>query len=71
MIVQSGYGPGEQAYSPPPPPPVIYKESAGPPTQTQQYETPLYLVAFNDGMIRAVLAYWVDGATLHYVSMDH
>ena len=25
----------------------------------------------NDGTIRAVLAYWVDGATVHYVTMDH
>ncbi len=24
-----------------------------------------------DGTIRAVLAYWVDGTTVHYVTMDH
>ncbi len=37
----------------------------------KKYEEPLYLLAMNDGTIRAVLAYWVDGATVHYVTMDH
>jgi hypothetical protein len=31
----------------------------------------VYLIAFQDHMIRAVAAYWVSGATLHYVSLDH
>lgn len=69
------YGPpAGQAYAPPPPPPApAIREYTGPATQAQaqQYQAPLYLIAFSDGMIRAVLAYWVDGATLHYVSMDH
>ena len=26
-----------------------------------KYEEPVYLIAFNGGDIRAVLAYWVDG----------
>jgi hypothetical protein len=43
-----------------------------PPVAVQRkYDTPLYLIAFNDGVIRAVLAYWADGASLHYVTMEH
>lgn len=57
---------------PPPPPAPVVREYTGPPTpQAQSNEPPLYLLAFQDGVIRAVLAYWVDGATLHYVSMEH
>jgi hypothetical protein len=44
---------------------------APPATVQRKYEEPLYLVAFNDGVIRAVLAYWVDGASLHYVTLEH
>lgn len=39
--------------------------------QGQKYEEPLYLVAMKDGTIRAVLAYWVDGSAVKYVTMDH
>ena len=56
------------AYAPPPDPSV---RQYPPAAQEQKYETPLFLLAFKDGSIKAVLAYWVDGATLHYVSMDH
>jgi hypothetical protein len=56
------------AYAPPPEPAV---RQYPPAAQEQKYETPLFLLAFKDGNIKAVLAYWVDGATLHYVSMDH
>ena len=31
----------------------------------------LYLIAFQNQQIRAAVAYWVDGATLHYVTLDH
>ena len=31
---------------------------------------PLYLIAFTDGVIRAAIAYWVDGSTLHYVTRE-
>jgi hypothetical protein len=62
-----------------PPPPVIVQAppapavwNAGPDDQaSQKYQDPLYLLAMNDGTIHAVLAYWVDGATVHYVTMDH
>jgi hypothetical protein len=60
--------------APPPayaPPPGLAVRQYPPTAQQQKYETPLFLVAFKDGSIKAVLAYWVDGATLHYVSMDH
>ena len=30
--------------------------------------SPLYLIAFRDQSIRAAVAYWVDGRTLHYVT---
>jgi hypothetical protein len=56
-------------YAPPPPEPVVRQYSSA--AQEQKYETPLFLLAFKDGSIKAVLAYWVDGTTLHYVSMDH
>lgn len=67
VIINQGYAP------PPPAAPVIreYTAPAPPPSQAQSNEPPLYLLAFQDGVIRAVLAYWVDGATLHYVSMEH
>jgi hypothetical protein len=32
--------------------------------------SPIYLVAFKDRAIRAVAAYWVDGNTLHYVTLE-
>jgi hypothetical protein len=40
-----------------------------PPQSSSQ--APLYLIAFTNHDIRAAVAYWVDGATLHYVSSDH
>ena len=32
---------------------------------------PVYLIAFRDHTIRAAVAYWVDGNTLHYVTLEH
>jgi hypothetical protein len=40
-------------------------------TEERRDESSLYLIAFKDHTIRAVLAYWADGGTLHYVTMDH
>jgi hypothetical protein len=31
----------------------------------------LYLIAFKDSVIYAAEAYWVDGSTLHYVTLRH
>jgi len=33
--------------------------------------SPTYLIAFSDHVIRAAAAYWVDGKTLHYVTLQH
>jgi len=33
--------------------------------------SPIYLVAFKDHSIAAAAAYWVDGRTLHYVTLQH
>jgi hypothetical protein len=33
--------------------------------------SPLYLFAFADHEIRAAIAYWVNGSTLHYVTLEH
>ena len=33
--------------------------------------SPIYLVAFKDHAISAAAAYWVDGRTLHYVTLQH
>jgi len=74
IISNSPYGyPAAPApeYAPPPEPPAPVVRAYPPAAQEQKYETPLFLIAFKDGAIRAVVAYWVDGATLHYVSMDH
>jgi hypothetical protein len=40
-------------------------------TEERKDESSLYLIAFKDHIIRAVIAYWADGAILHYVTMDH
>ncbi|HLK21704.1 MAG TPA: hypothetical protein VKT81_22300 [Bryobacteraceae bacterium] len=65
-----------QDYPTQPAPPAMVQEytAPGPPAPSanhQKYDTPLYLLAFHGGEIRAVLAYWVDGASLHYVTMEH
>ena len=56
-------------YVQPPAAPSVWE--AGPTTQAQKNEDPLFLLAMKDGTIRAVVAYWVEGATVHYVTMDH
>jgi hypothetical protein len=34
--------------------------------------SPIYLIAFeHDHVIRAAASYWVDGQTLHYVTLQH
>ncbi len=53
----------------PPPAPAVW--NSGPTAQAKKYEDQLFLLAMKDGTIRAVLAYWVDGMTVHYVTMDH
>jgi hypothetical protein len=79
-----GYGSGSASpqvliisnQTPPPPvfvqsPPAPSAWNSGPAGQGAKYEDQLFLLAMKDGTIRAVLAYWVDGITVHYVTMDH
>jgi len=33
--------------------------------------SPIFLIAFQDHAIRAAASYWVDGRTLHYVTLQH
>jgi hypothetical protein len=68
VIINQNLG---SAPAPPPPAPTITEYTAPPPTQVQSSEPPLFLLAFQDNVIRAVLAYWVDGTTLHYVTLEH
>jgi hypothetical protein len=54
--------------------PVIHEYDWG--QQAQQpsgaASSPVYLIAFqNDHAIRAAASYWVDGQTLHYVTLQH
>jgi len=50
----------------------VIQEFAPPPSQTSSTDVPtLYLIAFQDNSIRAALAYWTEGSTLRYVTMDH
>ena len=66
----------------PPAPSAAYTERANPVVgQYDQYgqeikssttgSAPIYLLAFTDHSIRAAAAYWVDGKTLHYVTLEH
>jgi hypothetical protein len=69
VLVISNQTPPQPVIVQPPPPPAAW--NAGPSAQSKKYEDTLFLLAMRDGTIRAVLAYWVDGATVHYVTMDH
>jgi hypothetical protein len=63
-------------------PNTIYVDRAGPPAREydeygQEIRRPaavnapsIYLIAFKDHSIRAASAYWVDNATLHYVTLQ-
>jgi hypothetical protein len=67
--------------SQPAPPTVVYDTPAPArpganddprPAPSAQYEEPIYLIAFNNqDNIRAAEAYWVDGGTLNYVTLQH
>ena len=69
VLIISNQTPPQPVIVQPPPAPSVW--NAPPTAQAKKYEEPLYLLAMNDGTIRAVLAYWVDGTTVHYVTMDH
>jgi hypothetical protein len=69
VLIISNQAPPQPVIVESPPAPVVW--NAAPTAQSKKYEEPLFLLAMNDGTIRAVLAYWVDGTTVHYVTMDH
>jgi hypothetical protein len=69
VLVISNQTPPPPVFVQPPPAPAVW--DSGPAAQASKYQDTLFLLAMNDGTIRAVLAYWVDGATVHYVTMDH
>jgi hypothetical protein len=45
-------------------------QSASPASPTNS-APPVYLIAFRDHSIRAAAAYWTEGGTLHYVTLEH
>ena len=69
VLIISNQTPPQPVIVQPPPAPTAW--NSGPTAQAKKYEEQLYLLAMKDGTIRAVLAYWVDGMTVHYVTMDH
>jgi len=63
-------------YSAPPQPVVRTYDQYGqetPPAASASASSgsPIYLIATKDEAIRAAAAYWVDGRTLHYVTLQH
>ncbi len=42
-----------------------------PTTSPADSASPVYLIAFRDHTIRAAAAYWAEGGTLHYVTLEH
>jgi hypothetical protein len=72
VIISQNYYSGYPAEPTPAPRIEEYRPQPQPSaTEERKDESSLYLIAFKDHTIRAVLAYWADGATLHYVTMDH
>jgi hypothetical protein len=69
VLIISNQTPPQPVIVQPPPAPAVW--NSGPAAQAKKYEDPLFLLAMKDGTIRAVVAYWVDGMTVHYVTMDH
>lgn len=63
------------SYAPPQPAePRVQEYQYGPgssETSAPQSSSPIYLIAFRDGVIRATIAYSAEGDTLHYVDLDH
>jgi hypothetical protein len=51
--------------------PVITIPATSGPASSGGGGSPVYLIAFQDHTIQAAVAYWVDGKTLHYVTLRH
>jgi hypothetical protein len=69
VLIISNQTPPQPMMVRPPPAPTVW--NSGPNAQAKKHEDQLFLLAMKDGTIRAVVAYWVDGITVHYVTMDH
>jgi hypothetical protein len=48
-----------------------YGQEIHPSAGSSASTSPIYLIAFNDHTIRAVSSYYVEGRTLHYVTLQH
>src|ERR1035438_6895722 len=48
-----------------------YGQQTNRPTSSADSAAPVYLIAFRDRSIRAAAAYWAEGGTLHYVTLEH
>src|ERR1017187_3559926 len=48
-----------------------YGQQTNRPTSSADSAAPVYLIAFRDHSIRAAAAYWAEGGTLHYVTLEH
>jgi hypothetical protein len=48
-----------------------YGQQTNRPTSPADSASPLYLIAFRDHSIRAATAYWAEGGTLHYITLEH
>ena len=48
-----------------------YGQETNPPASATNSASPIYLIAFRDQSIRAAAAYWAEGGTLHYITLDH
>ena len=48
-----------------------YGQEINRPTSAANSGPPVYLIAFHDHTIRAATAYWTEGGTLHYVTLEH
>ena len=54
-------------------PQLAQRQSEPPPAVIQQAEDPgatIYLIALNDGTIKASIGFWMDGDTLNYITRD-
>jgi hypothetical protein len=48
-----------------------YGQELHPAQSSAAASSPVYLIAFQDHVIRAAASYWVDGNTLHYITLQH
>ena len=48
-----------------------YGQQTNRPSPQANSSQAIYLIAFRDQTIRAATGYWVDGAALHYVTLEH